>query len=253
MRLPWTTLACFASCRHHRQLNHYQTAPLPASAQDDTTDNGDAAGETMDSLSIKLMKALNNDEAQAAVPSSPYPHQRAMKVLGSRLSNLSLNRTYVGPSPIAGRGLFAADHYPAGTLLTCYPGDGIVEDNEEITWGDHVDMDHDDDDCDSEEAWDTDYLMYMTDEIGLVGLPHLHQDPAYLGHFGNDGVAEIPKTVQDVVTNYLEESKQRANAMEQEVLNCHMVLVATRDIVKNEEIFLSYGPEYWMQQPGFVA
>ena len=37
--------------------------------------------------------------------------------------------------------------------------------------------------------------------------------------------------------------------MEQEVLNCHMALVATPDIVKDEEIFLFL--EYWMQQPGF--
>lgn len=207
---PWTTAlaACFASPSRN--------------------------GETLASLSARVEEALADSTS--------------IQLLNSRLADLSLNRTYVGPSPTAGRGLFAGVDCPEGTLLTCYPGDGILDvEDEEVFWGYHVAY------ADDGTAWDPDYLMYASDEIGLIGLPQLDQDPAYLGHFANDGVSELPRTLEDTFTTYCEESLSRANAREQDILNgCHMVLMATRDIAKDEEIFLCYGPEYWMHQLGLT-
>lgn len=196
-------------------------------------------GETLESLSSRVEQMILQPQASSS----------QLEILNTRLDNLSLERTYVGSSSIAGRGLFAAVDCPKGTLLTCYPGDGIVDDEEqEVFWGDHVPDEMDD----GGNHWDADYLMYLTEEIGLIGLPQLDQDPAYLGHFANDGISKIPQTMQDVFSTYLEESTAQANAREQEILNgCHMALVATRDLAKDQEIFLCYGPEYWIQQAGF--
>ena len=92
-----------------------------------------------------------------------------------------------------------------------------------------------------------DYLMYVTEEVGVVGFAQLDNDPVYLGHFCNDGASVIPQSTEDVAL-YLEQSVTRANAEEQSILDSHVAIVATRDIQKDEEIFLCYGVEYWMQQ-----
>ncbi|CAB9509747.1 expressed unknown protein [Seminavis robusta] len=235
--LTATTVAFAASSRQG------VTVPVPTR----TTRYSSSSDDTIESLTDKLQQALEDKAG------SPF------QVLNSRLSSISLHRTHVGVSPIAGRGLFASCNCPAGTLLTCYPGDGIVDfdddDDEEpqVYWGDHTKQEEQDGD------WDPDYLLSMNNNgnddemMGLVGLPSLDGDSAYLGHLCNDGTFHIPMTVKEIVTQYLNESPDRANAMEQSILDCHMVLVSTRDISKDEEIFLCYGPEYWMQRPGFGA
>lgn len=200
-------------------------------------DNNDGDNESLDSLSIKLEEALDKASMTSLMPQ--------FQVLNSRLPNLSINRVYTGPSMISGQGLFALRDCPSGTLLTCYPGDGIVEEDDEVSWGDHVNLDNNERDW---QSWDDDYLLYMDESIGLVGLPELNHDPAYLGHFANDGVLQIPMTIKEAMSGYLKESQKRANAMERSIFDCHMGLVATRNIEKDEEIFLCYGAEYWIRQ-----
>ena len=54
------------------------------------------------------------------------------------------------------------------------------------------------------------------------------------------------------LASYVIESNDLANAMHNDIGDgSHMVTVATRDIRKGEEIFVTYGPEYWMGQPSF--
>lgn len=218
------------------------------SDNDDQSDNGDGDNESLESLAAKIERALMKETDQ---------RQAKWRVLNSRLKNLSLNRTTVAKSSIAGRGLFASQNCPKGSVLTCFPGDGIIDfDNEEdydgdeiIYWGDHVNtasmlLPAGDD---GNIIRNNDYLMYVTEEVGVVGFAQLDNDPVYLGHFCNDGASVIPQSTEDVAL-YLEESVTRANAEEQSILDSHVAIVATRDIQKDEEIFLCYGVEYWMQQ-----
>jgi hypothetical protein len=175
---------------------------------------------------------------------------------------MHLNRTYVGPSTIdtAGRGLFCSHEYgcPKGTLLTCYPGDALVflSQNNKVLWGDHVVQQQQQVDM---ATIDQQYMLSaISDEWGIVALPEFEfvsddddYDPgAYLGHFANDGVQAPPLCEADLAL-YVLESNDRANAMHLPLEDCHMVTVATRDIQKGEEIFVTYGPDYWMGQPSF--
>ena len=175
-----------------------------------------------------------------------------MRILNRRLGGLDLRSARVGPSTVrgAGRGLFAARDCEEGDLLTCYPGDALVLfDINATIWGEHVDDAHD------RSRVDQQYMLRaVRDDWGIVALPGLleEKDPgSYLGHFANDGVGSAPTRESDL-SSYVLESFDRANAIHQDFEGCHMVTVATRDIKKGEEIFVTYGPEYWMEQESFV-
>jgi hypothetical protein len=214
--------------------------------------------ETRDSLFAKLEEQLqlllNNydyddeDEDDTAA---------RLSLFNSRLANIQLNRTVLGPSTVVPgqRGLFASRDCSKGDLLTCYPGDLVVvipdEGDYTILTGDHVS------EKDKKTFQDPDYdisdelmgyLLHATDDHGVLGLPSLDEDPAYFGHFANDGA--VMPTQASNVDAYVKESLAKAN-VKHDMISCHMVTVATQEIQKGEEILVSYGPEYWMAHSDF--
>ena len=297
--------------------------------------DGDGDGDTLETLSELLSQILSvtddDDDSQHSINIDSQQEQRQREVLTTRLSNnwnhgslnlkkksnsnirthnhtyIYINRTYVDESTIAnaGKGLFARRDYPKGTMLTCYPGDALVDlslsdddddDNDDETdtdtdtdtyngkgrviWGSHISNNNN-----NNNATTTDdnnkinfiirqeyMLRAIREEWGIVALPELFgkidehdadsdvnsdadadsdSDPSYLGHFANDGAAIAPRWESELAA-YMIESADKANAMHQECEGCHMVTIATRDIAKGEEIFVTYGPEYWSeQQPSF--
>jgi len=179
---------------------------------------------------------------------------RQKEILLSRFNNtyLNIHRTYVDKSPIAGRGLFASRDSPRGTLLTCYPGDALVDlTTGNITWGSHTNTAM----AVLPEEINQDYMLRaVCEDWGIVALPELHDDDnnddlSYLGHFANDGA--VPPLCESELASYVIESADKANAMHQECQGCHMVTVVTKDIKAGEEILVTYGPEYWSQNPSF--
>ena len=223
-------------------------------------------------------------------------------LLSSRLDLPFLNRSHVDQSGIegAGRGLFASEDIKEGEVITCYPGDALLcelpsteegdeedsfdfEDDENeavdevVLWGTHVSSgDRWDDDTvfDGSESNPplTSYAVTMNDEYSVMGHPSLEDNPAYIGHFANDGAGhlayEMPDSpsnieaslelgldtdgeevgVEDNIAAYVLKSFDVANAMHQplDADELHMVTVATRDITKGEEILVTYGPDYWI-------
>jgi hypothetical protein len=231
--------------------------------------------ETLSSLSEKLDKkiAQNGDDDQPAAADGSdnidIVRLRRVSLVRTRLDDLQLNRTMLGPSTIAGagRGLFAVCDSKEGDLLTCYPGDALVtilnDDDDEngtskggesggveynVVWGNHVHRE--DQPAVVLDQHLQEYLLHAQDDYGVLGLPSLDEDPAYLGHFVNDGGRLLS---QNGFTDYILDSFDKANAKHRDVQDgSHMVLIATRDITKGEEIFVTYGPDYWMEQPCFV-
>jgi len=178
-----------------------------------------------------------------------------MFLLYTRLTNLVLNRTFVKTSTIHDRGLFAKFDCRKGDVLTCYPGDALIiipdEEEEEwtILWGNHVDTATQKKLNVKEDLLG--YIVHAKNDVGILGLPSLDEDSSYLGHFANDGAVNIPYDEMDLAS-YMIESEEKANAMHKDIYNeCHMVTVATRDIKAGEEIFVTYGPDYWSEQPQF--
>ena len=227
---------------------------------------------------------------------------------------IHINHTYVQNSTIrtAGLGLFAHTNCPKGTLLTCYPGDALIDlsqvqaadrttvvgpdeeghddnaaaaddddagmDRNRITWGSHIKKNGR-----IRTILRQEYMLRAVyDHFGIVAIPELTYfvvggdgdgdgdttidvtnnsttpsspiemntmmlDPLYLGHFANDGIP-IPPTCETELAPYVIQSSNTANAVHQPCEGCHMVTIATRDIHAGEEIFVSYGPEYWIEQ-----
>jgi hypothetical protein len=225
-------------------------------------------------------------------------------LLSSRLDLPFLNRSVVGPSKIegAGRGLFAIEDIKEGDVISCYPGDALLCElpsssteqdddldsydfdddeyeavDEVVLWGAHVPKkDRWDDDTvfDGSESDPplTSYAVTVNDVYSVMGHPSLDDNPAYIGHFANDGAGHlayekqdspdnieasvelgldtesIDFAVEDNIAAYVLRSFDVANAMHQplDADELHMVTVATRDIKKGEEILVTYGPDYWI-------
>jgi hypothetical protein len=207
------------------------------------TQNPGFENESRDTIFVKLEELLEEDTSAAR-----------LSLFNTRLTNIKLDRTTVMPSTVVAgqRGLFASCDCSQGDLLTCYPGDLLIlipdEGDYTILTGAHVeDKKFEDKEYDiSDELMG--YLLHATDDYGVLGLPWLDDDPAYLGHFANDGAVN-PTKAKDVDT-YVSESLAKAN-VRHDMISCHMVTVATRDIAKGEEILVSYGPDYWMDHSDF--
>eukprot|EP00977_Amphora_coffeiformis_P008989 scaffold2033_cov164-Amphora_coffeaeformis.AAC.28 len=193
------------------------------------------------------------------------PEVTRLEILNQRIVDdldLKISKTTVQPSPIAGRGLFATVDCQPGDILTCYPGDGVIqtldpEDEESwsIVWGNHITAPEDRSRTTMKDLSETirGYILYMDQEHSIVGLPHYDTNPSYLGHFSNDG-ATCPPTCPAEVEAYVQESNAACNARHEGVSgDCHMVTVATRTISAGDEIFVTYGAEYWMQQASYNA
>lgn len=173
---------------------------------------------------------------------------------------LSVNRAKVAPSPIQGQGVFATRRIEAGELITVYPGDALrfyPETNGElgterngVLFGHHVPAA-----MRSDEAVMRDFREYSYDVDGfyaLVGLPELIQDHAYIGHMCNDAATcEMmpPLTEAAVREKYRKESARGSNATLESLLDALVAVVASRPILEGEEVFVSYGAEYWAGLP----
>ncbi|CAB9529689.1 expressed unknown protein [Seminavis robusta] len=163
-------------------------------------------------------------------------------LMNARLPTLPLSRLSIKESPGRGRGVFAAQDCQEGDLLTCYPGDlilqptGFTPDPKEVGIQDDQLL----------QDLMSRYCIGMTDDCAILGLPERDQDMAYVGHFINDACQEPPSNEEELEA-YLEESQAKANAQLIPLENLHMVALATRDIQKDEEVFVFYGPIYWME------
>ena len=145
-------------------------------------------------------------------------------LLSSRLPLPFLNKSRLGPSLIegAGRGLFATEDLTEGEVITCYPGDALmyempvdVEDEnddesndddhgeedyveEMVLWGVHVPEKNiwsEDVVFDGDEGSGTPpltaYGVSIDDQYSVMGHPALDDNPAYFGHFVNDGAGHL--------------------------------------------------------------
>jgi hypothetical protein len=230
-------------------------------------------------------------------------------ILSSRLHLPFLHRTKLGPSKIdgAGRGLFAIENIAKGEAISCYPGDAVLyelpsseddEDDVDETEDDFEDV-YDEDEEGTETIclwgahvplslrWDEDkvfdgtestppltsYAVSVDDHYSIMGHPELDDNPAYFGHFANDGAGEFafegPNSqnnkiaalelgldtgedeelgIEGNIAAYVLKSLEVSNAMHRSLIDgLHVVTVATRDIMAGEEIYVTYGPDYWVE------
>ena len=217
--------------------------------------------------------------------------------LRNYLQKVRVDKSLVGGSHnnmAAGRGLFAAIPLQKGDVITCYPADGLIftpipplavlseeEDftgyNEMLLWGDHVAA-ASNNKLQMAQSFSKDYQrlksycidgssnngnsLYSSASYSVIGLPFLDDNPAYMGHFANDGAAIINNetkqikrtattttTTETSIRQYVTKSEALVNAEHTSIADgYHIATVATRNIALGEEILVSYGAAYWIGQ-----
>ena len=172
----------------------------------------------------------------------------------SGLSNVRLAESKISG---AGAGVFATTDIAEGEIVTCYPGDVIMAlppgdgqprssygENRITIWGTHVP-----DELREQATVDMEvYSLNVDENYALVGLRALRDDMTYVGHMCNDGARLNGLGGVDLrltLPAYIEQTDARRNAGHETVEGCHTVTVATRDISRGEEIYVTYGATYW--------
>jgi SET domain-containing protein len=134
-----------------------------------------------------------------------------------------------------GMGLFATKDMSKGSLVTCYPSHMILSYGK-VTGRTPLKYSKKD-------------AKYMINNYGLsvkhngvyVGDPNLKLDKQYLGHFVNDP-CDFAATSNGSLMYFLDSMKN---------VNTYYIgdkIVAQRDIKKGEELFVTYGCNYWKRK-----
>jgi len=178
-----------------------------------------------------------------------------VKTLFSTLKvyTIYLNRTYVSTSKIDGNGLFASRKIKKGEIITFYPPHYILH----YKNGNHYPncpVNQLDSDIVKEKQLKFNesifrYRFNINSEYSICGDPRITDCPTFLGHMINDG-ARGHSTRKNY--NHKDEEIYNKilffvnNSYAQYVGNSYMVIIASKDIEKDEEILMPYGYDYWI-------
>jgi len=147
-----------------------------------------------------------------------------------------------------GKGLFADCDVPADTVITMYPAHYTVVTSPD---GKHT-VTHP---KGLPEA-DTTYHIRTSPSLSFIGCPDLWTHPWFLGHIVNDscnleGLKKTKKKRKEVNWLLHYNTTARANRNTRYVIHDDYVyLVTTRDVKKDEELLVGYGPDYWFVREG---
>ncbi len=163
-----------------------------------------------------------------------------------------LDKVKLGNSSGRGRGVFATKDIKVGELITCYPGDLIKfiirtlpdgREENQITlsdrYSDFITANGTKPDIDFS------YFFRVDKLYGIIGDKELDNDPNYLGHFINDFCRTDGINHQRNML-YAKISIENSNcAIVPGFKGHHVVVIATVDIKKDDELFTTYGLDYW--------
>jgi SET domain-containing protein len=213
--------------------------------------------EFLMSSMYSLMKIREHNICEVSVHGKTYNiDQGKLIVLTTRLpaESMELNKVTLGSSKVHGKGVFATQRIHNDELITFYPAD-IVEyipngdrgHNNHLTipWGsDHFIEKFGEEAVKSTTHRNGDYAFEINDLYTIIGHPEFDTDLNYLGHFINDGAKCGPTEQSKNI--YLRVSQLKQNCKFKIVgKGLHVAIIATRDIEKDEEIYIPYGISYW--------
>jgi SET domain-containing protein len=202
-----------------------------------------------------------NDEHKNRFNNSGNLHRNAIKKHTKYIDHLKLDmltkrlpfeldNVVIKSSNIHGRGLFANKNINKGDLITFYPAD-IVEyyPNKDGHKDGHIaalfpSVEYAKKYGNQKEKFLNAYGFMINSEYSIYGHPSFDNDKNYMGHFINDGAKSDSSEKADKI--YTIVSLKKANC-EFYILkgDLHVAIIASRDILEGEELFISYGIQYW--------
>ncbi len=177
--------------------------------------------------------------------------KRKLIMLSTQLE-FELDLVEIKPSKIHGNGVFAKKNIKKDELITFYPGDIInYQPNGDRHIPGHITMAFSSQRFEekfgnpkSSDDFNNDYGYDIDGNYTIMGCPYFTNDSNYMGHFINDGAKSNSTKKSDELYNKISYLKQNCR-----FYNCkgglHVAILATRDIVIGEELFIMYGTGYW--------
>jgi SET domain-containing protein len=172
-----------------------------------------------------------------------------MNMLTNRIP-FELDNVLLKSSNTHGRGLFANKNINKGDLITFYPCD-ILEyypNNDRYKDGHITGLFPSIEYAKKYGNQKENFLNYYCFEIDLkyaiFGHPSFDTDKNYMGHFINDGAKSNSSEKADKIYSII--SLKKANC-EFYILKgeLHVAIIASKDILEGEELFIHYGIPYW--------
>ena len=169
---------------------------------------------------------------------------------------LDLDKCYLGKSKIkAGEnGVFAKKDLLQGEIVTFYPGDiaSFVPNEDKINpehvsletyshrfknqFGENIKKEQED------SAMRNKYTYEVGNNYRIIGSPYFTENTNYMGHFINDG-SKLDSSESS--KEYLEASLLKSNCGYCHLKDLLVAIIATENIKKDEELYITYGIEYW--------
>lgn len=190
--------------------------------------------------------------AKEAKSGKEYNVDKCKMLILSSFYDFSLDNVYVKKSKVHGRGVFAKKDIVKGSLITFYPGDivlfypnnDLLKINDKVVFSILASKRFEPFSNPSANFGDDEYFFMMDNKAyAIIGSPRFDKDPNYLGHLINDGVYN---PWSKSVYSYERDAYKTDNCDFYYIINnLHVGIMATKDINKGEELFLSYGIDYW--------
>jgi hypothetical protein len=166
---------------------------------------------------------------------------------------VSLTKAECKPSPVHGTGAFSTMSIKKGELITLFPCDvlekssyrtrkqrgscSIMSERMRAKFGASYEY--------LEHPGLCDYRFSIKDTpYHVIGHPDFHDNPTYIGHMINDSAK--PMLARQSYEIYLRVSLARRNCEIRVASNISIAVVAVKDIEPGEELFMTYGLQYWL-------
>ncbi len=153
-----------------------------------------------------------------------------------------LDKCKVSLSSVHGNGLFATKDISPNEVITLYPSDVIVRrKGNSFAYG--VEAGHP---TLNNISVINDYCFgLLSSTLRLIGDPLKTDNPTFLAHICND---RVKCASPENVGTYCLLSQRLSNARFEEINGSFVALVSQKPIVNGKEIFVSYGPDYWLDK-----
>lgn len=158
------------------------------------------------------------------------------------ISNSSIDWLEIRPST-HGNGLFATRDIPKNRCITLYPTHQIA----------YKVLDTDPEwqviSPQGEPNYYSDYSLTINPRVKIAGIPSMYNNLLFVGHMINDPCPNVSiRKLKDWLSRY---DRLKPNTEFRIIKDLWTGIFSTRDIKAGEELFVCYGPKYWLrrQQP----
>lgn len=156
-----------------------------------------------------------------------------------------LNNVEVRKSNIHGNGVFAKKDINIDEIITFYPVDvlylNVGEEETVMSFSNRYKQLYNDDLIGNIKS---NYRYYIDENINVIGDPIFFNNPNYLGHLINDSMNH--NKTKKSRNKYISQSQLKSNCdLISNTPFLYIAVVSNKFIKKDEELFVSYGVQYW--------